>query len=252
MARYRKIETRIWNDEKFRDLSDHAKLAFFFLLTHPHMTSIGAMRATIRGLASEIGWTEKAFREAFGEAFRKGMCEYDEKACFVGLPNFLKYNGPESPNVVKSWSESLDLIPECVLKVRLITRVKAFTEGLTKAFAEALPEAFRKGMPNQEQEPEQEPEQEQDGREPREKFTPPTVDQVREYCQERGNSVDPERFVNHYTSNGWKVGKAAMKDWRASVRTWEKNEFNGNGKHDSSDPRGTATVAAEYKKMRGV
>jgi hypothetical protein len=55
-------------------------------------------------------------------------------------------------------------------------------------------------------------------------FVKPTVEQVREYCQERTNSVDAQRFVDHYESNGWKVGKNAMKDWRASVRTWEKNE----------------------------
>ena len=155
MGRYRKIDTRIWNDAKFCSLSNEGKLLFLFLLTHPHLTSIGAMRATITGLAAELGWSSKSLREAFGEAFRKGLVEHDEKACFVGIPNFLRYNGPESPNVVKSWSDSLDLIPECALKVQLLQRVKGFTEGLSEAFTKALPEAFRKGMPNPEQEQEQ-------------------------------------------------------------------------------------------------
>ena len=56
------------------------------------------------------------------------------------------------------------------------------------------------------------------------RFTPPTLDDVRNYCIERNNGVDPERFVDYYTSNGWKVGKNAMKDWKAAVRTWEKTE----------------------------
>lgn len=56
------------------------------------------------------------------------------------------------------------------------------------------------------------------------KFTPPTVDEVRTYCQERGNSVDPEAFCDFYTSKGWKVGKNPMKDWKAAVRTWEKRD----------------------------
>lgn len=55
------------------------------------------------------------------------------------------------------------------------------------------------------------------------RFTPPTVDQVKAYCEERRNCVDPQRFVDHYTSNGWMVGKNKMKDWKAAVRTWEKN-----------------------------
>lgn len=69
------------------------------------------------------------------------------------------------------------------------------------------------------------------------RFIPPTVEQVREYCLERGNDVDPQRFVDHYTSNGWMVGKNKMKDWKAAVRTWEKNS-KGNPKPQakSSNP----------------
>ena len=57
----------------------------------------------------------------------------------------------------------------------------------------------------------------------RTRFTPPTLDEVIAYCKERGNSVDAERFVSFYESNGWKVGKNPMKDWRAAVRTWERD-----------------------------
>ena len=56
------------------------------------------------------------------------------------------------------------------------------------------------------------------------RFKKPTVEEIREYCRERGNSIDPEQFWNYYESNGWKVGKNAMKDWRACIRSsWEKN-----------------------------
>ncbi len=59
------------------------------------------------------------------------------------------------------------------------------------------------------------------------RFKPPSVDEVRAYCRERKNRVDAEKFIDHYTSNGWKVGKNSMKDWKASVRTWEKNDLVG-------------------------
>lgn len=62
------------------------------------------------------------------------------------------------------------------------------------------------------------------GHKPSKRFTPPTVEQVQEYCWERGNCVDPQRFVDYYTSNGWMVGKNKMKDWKAAVRTWEQKE----------------------------
>jgi hypothetical protein len=62
-------------------------------------------------------------------------------------------------------------------------------------------------------------------------FVPPTVEEVRAYCAERGNSVDPEHFVDHYTANGWVQGRQGkpIKDWKACVRTWEKIEFRSNG-----------------------
>lgn len=164
MARYRKIDPRIWNDEKFRTMSHEGQRLFLFVLTHPALTMIGAMRATQSGLSEELGLDAKAFREAFGEALSKGMLKYDEKAFLLWLPNFLKYNAPESPNVVKSWGSALDLLPECDLRKEVLSSAKAFISTMSKAFAEALPKAFKealpkaipKTMPNQKQEQEQE------------------------------------------------------------------------------------------------
>ena len=70
----------------------------------------------------------------------------------------------------------------------------------------------------------------------RKRFTPPTVDEVRDYCYDRGNAVDPQRFVDYYTSNGWMVGKNKMKDWKAAVRTWEQKEGSKPKATKSSNP----------------
>jgi hypothetical protein len=59
----------------------------------------------------------------------------------------------------------------------------------------------------------------------RKRFVPPTLEEVRSYCQERKNNVNPEKFFDHYTSNGWMVGRNKMKDWKAAVRTWERNSY---------------------------
>ena len=61
----------------------------------------------------------------------------------------------------------------------------------------------------------------------RPRFSTPTIDDVRSYCQERGNTVDPDRFVDFYAAKGWKIGKDTMKDWKAAVRTWERRESGG-------------------------
>lgn len=62
------------------------------------------------------------------------------------------------------------------------------------------------------------------------KFEPPTVDEVKAYCQERNNSIDAESFVDFYESKGWMVGKNKMKDWKACVRTWERSNGNNTAK----------------------
>lgn len=62
----------------------------------------------------------------------------------------------------------------------------------------------------------------------RKRFVKPTEDEVAAYCKERGNTIDAAAFVAFYDSNGWKVGKNPMKDWKAAIRTWEqkrKQEF---------------------------
>ena len=60
---------------------------------------------------------------------------------------------------------------------------------------------------------------------PRKVFKPPTVEEVAAYCQERKNTVDPATLVDHYTAANWFRGKTKIKDWKACVRTWEKNSY---------------------------
>ena len=61
-------------------------------------------------------------------------------------------------------------------------------------------------------------------------FKTPSLEEVKAYCDERRNGVDPQRFVDYYTANGWMVGRNRMKDWKAAVRTWEKNSPKPTGK----------------------
>ena len=59
----------------------------------------------------------------------------------------------------------------------------------------------------------------------RKRFEKPTLSEIKEYCIERNNNVNAEQFYDYYESNGWKVGKNSMKDWKAAVRTWERSEY---------------------------
>lgn len=59
---------------------------------------------------------------------------------------------------------------------------------------------------------------------PEKRFKKPTIDEIKTYCLERKNTINAEQFFDFYESKGWKIGNSPMKDWKASVRTWEKKE----------------------------
>lgn len=71
------------------------------------------------------------------------------------------------------------------------------------------------------------------------KFDPPSLDEVKAYCAERGKGVNPEKWYDHYLSNGWMVGKTKMKDWKAAVRTWERNEYDAGRSANNAGNHGT-------------
>ena len=77
---------------------------------------------------------------------------------------------------------------------------------------------------------------------PRSKMPKPTVDEIRAYCEERQNNIDPQQFFDFYESKGWKVGNQPMKDWKAAVRTWEKRE------RKPAQPQTARTSPSKYKR----
>lgn len=170
MARYRKIDVRIWNDRKFRELDDNAKLAFLLLLTHPDTNQLGFIRSRSVSLAFDLGWQSDAMSNAIQTLCQMGMLMADEKAGLMFLPNFLKYNPPNGVNGAKSWAGLLDLLPECDLRDQALIRLKPLIDGLPEGTREGIPEdimnairdAIRNGNPQPSRIQEQEQEQEQD------------------------------------------------------------------------------------------
>lgn len=217
MGRYRKVDTRIWNDAKFRILSDDGQLLFFFLMTHPQMTSLGAMRATVQGLAAEKNWPERRLSKALSELLASGMAEYEPLSAFISLKNFLKYNGPENPNVVKSWAGVLDQIPECPGRLRMIDRTIVFTKTLPEAFAKELPKGFTEALSKDYSKdfriPEPEPEPE-----PFIPYSPLIADSLARVEKNGSNGTETYHpdFEIFWTAYPKKTGKGAA--WKAWVK----------------------------------
>lgn len=86
------------------------------------------------------------------------------------------------------------------------------------------------------------------------RFTPPSVEQVMEYCNHRQNGINAQNFIDFYQSKGWKVGNSKMKDWKASIRTWEtnnkiRNEQNADKRNSKSE---YAKLNSDYNKSTSL
>ena len=83
----------------------------------------------------------------------------------------------------------------------------------------------------------------------RTRFSPPTIDEVKAYCKDRNNSVDADRFIDYYNSNGWMVGKNKMKDWKAAVRTWENNGYGNQRKQQPKETKQRSYDLDAFERM---
>ena len=167
MARYRKIDPRIWNDAKFSRLSNDAKLLFIYLLTSPQTQMIGAIPMRAESVAAELGFDMERYGIRYQELYDMGIAEYDDRGLYW-VKNYLKYNSPDNPKVVISWRECLDYLPECPLLQRIIESARAhclsrgerYIEAFQKGIGNGMAYGIPNGMPYKEQEQEQEQEQE--------------------------------------------------------------------------------------------
>lgn len=250
MARYRKIDPRIWNDAKFAALSSEAKLLFLYLLTSPAMTILGALPMRASAVAEELGLDPKRYAIRFEELSRHGMVEYDERGLYW-VKNFLKYNAPDNPKVVLSWPSALDLLPECALLADVLEAAQdhcsARGDSFLKAYEDGIGNRSRNGisyrMPYKEQEQEQEQKQEQKEvatapatkpkakREPVVPFPDALPEEWRQAALEVRHDVTPERvFLKLRGRFAPTTAKKTMGNWRKIFLGWIGREYPETGK----------------------
>lgn len=201
----RSVNTRIWSDEWFETLKPTEKLLWLYLLTNERTNMLGCYEVSMKRISYESGIDESMVRKAF-EGFERLGKAYYLGGKYVFLPNWLK-NQSMNTNMVKSAKKDYATLPIGVLEAIYGIIGKGF-ESLSKGL---------QTLPKIESEIEIENESESSKRK---RFIAPTLDEVK---SEMGNDLEAEKFFDFYTSKGWKVGKAPMVDWRASVRTWKRN-----------------------------
>lgn len=147
-GRYSKVSRRMWNDEGFRQLSapqPNGQSLFQRLLTGPELTNIpGCFPSFDAGMARALRWPLEGFREAFAEVHAQGMADADWDAGLIWVPNAIKHNEPESPNVVLSWQTAWEELPECDLKLQAWQRLRDYLNGKGESWVAAFEKACRK------------------------------------------------------------------------------------------------------------
>jgi hypothetical protein len=197
MAIFRKIHTSFWSDPFIQDLDNDHRLFYLYLLTNERTKQCGIYEISKKQMAFELGYTIDRVSKLLAYFIKTGKILYSDITKEVALKNWMKYNGSTSPKVASCIKSEL-----CLVKDRVLIE---YVNGMYTASQE---------------EEEQEEEQEQ-----KKRFQKPTIEDVKTYMKEQGMNDISERWMSHYESNGWLVGKNKMKDWKASVRTWKLNNL---------------------------
>jgi hypothetical protein len=147
VVRYRKISVQIWSDKKFRQLTAEAQLLFLFLLTHPHLTSLGCMRGTQAGLRSESKLTPRAFDYAWNDLQGAELVQCDGDNHLIAIPNFIRHNPPANPNAITRYANEYQQLPECDMLVAQIDHAATVVADLDKPFRVRFHKLFVKRFP---------------------------------------------------------------------------------------------------------
>jgi len=243
----RSVSTRFWSDSWIEELNSDEKLLWLYLLTNQNTNMLGIYELpTMKRISFETGLTIQSLSKAF-EGFERIRKAFILQGKFVFMPNWVK-NQSFNPNMLKSAKKAFaDLSTD--LKTDLYNLGVESFESLSKGLV-TLPKIEIEIEKEIESENEKEVVQEK----PQKRFSKPSLIELQSYCLERKNTVDAQRFFDYYESNGWRVGKNPMKDWKASVRTWEKSDINNqkpqNGQQSISTGKSKDYSAGKEKYMR--
>lgn len=241
MAIYRNVSMNFWTDSKVDDeFTPEEKYFMLYLLTNPHTNILGCYEISMKQMERETGYNMDTINRLLGRMQdTHGVIRYDASTKEILIVHWHKYNWQKSDKVLKALVDAAAYIKSASFKkyiadtvyIRYAYRMDITTDTVTVSDTVSVTESMDADEPRQAPAPEQSVEKSVENQKPVEKpkpkkrFVPPTVEEVAAYCAERRNGVNPQRFVDFYTANGWTQGKGKpIKDWQAAVRTWEQRD----------------------------
>lgn len=170
-----------------------------------------------KGLESILGWGRKRVRNAVDVLRQSGYLTIERLKGSHGYFGSYDWQISEVPKRdIPSESTKRDIpseVPQNRSSVKVQQRNNKYKEitniSISNSYMSEVPQKGHSAKGHSEKE---------------KRFQKPTIEEVKAYCEERQNGIDPQRFIDYYESNGWRVGKTSMKDWQATIRNWERND----------------------------
>lgn len=216
MAIYRNVQMSFWTDTKIiDDFSPEEKYLYLYFLTNPHTNLSGCYEISLKQIEYETGISTKNIKvyiSRLQDVHR--VIIYANKTREILIIHWSKYNWTASEKYRKPLFKEIQAIKDPNFKRYLselfngIDTVSIpYASGIditdTVSDTDTVINISKRSTP---------------------KFKKPTADEVRAYCNERRNGIDAQSFIDFYDARGWKLTKGVgMKDWKAAIRTWEKN-----------------------------
>lgn len=139
--RYRRVSLAIWSDQRFRALSapgPSAQHLWLWFLTGPSTQILpGVIRSGMAGIAETLRWPLPATRRCWDEIAAQGMAQADWDVLLIWLPKAIEHNQPESPNVVTSWRNAFNELPECAMRLRIEQHIVQLLEDMGASWVDA-------------------------------------------------------------------------------------------------------------------
>lgn len=277
MATQRYISTSFWDDEWIQTLDPSEKFLYLYLLTNPLTNIAGVYEISDRRISFDTGFNIEAILAMMKKFYEKrkvfrigafvilpswprhqkwekrdgvkagivAVLESIPKNVLNALPGMgyafpIPTAGVQPPNNPRSTpQEPRYLDSESDLNSDLNSDIEFDIDGAENNSppdsASPEPESI---FPDEEESPKTKSGKAATTTTTIQRFVKPKLEEISAYCAERRNTVSPEKFLDYYEANGWKVGRNPMKDWRAAVRTWEKNEMRGGRRGSAGNAAG--------------
>jgi hypothetical protein len=240
MAIYRSVQMTFWTDAKVVDnFTPEDRYFYLYLLTNPHTNLCGCYEISFKQMSDETGYTKEVVERLLDRMENvHDVIRYSKITKELLVINWSKFNWTTSKDFKKPLLKELQEVKDTDFKGYLVNLLEEGHDGVMTVLSRSNDRPMTTVTVTDNNK--HITLSKDDDVESKlnnlitinNRFIPPTVEEVEAYCQERDNEVDAEQFVDFYESKGWMVGKNKMKNWKASVRTWERDTSKGKAKRE--------------------